>query len=76
MRLLRLLVLVSLSALAGQARAQAPPYVTILYTNDFHSALDPIGAYWLSRNPRLGGAAALAGYATSCRPSTPWTPTG
>ena len=67
MRLLRLLVLIALPALAGQARAQAPRDVTILYTNDFHSALDPIGAYWLPRNPRLGGAAALAGYVDRIR---------
>jgi 5'-nucleotidase len=34
--------------------------VTILYTNDFHSAFDPIPAYWLPGAPRLGGAAHLA----------------
>src|SRR5688500_20249939 len=34
--------------------------VTILYTNDFHSAFDPIPAYWLPGSPRLGGAAHLA----------------
>ena len=34
--------------------------VTILYTNDFHSAFDPIPAYWLAGSPRLGGAAHLA----------------
>src|SRR5581483_7406696 len=34
--------------------------VTILYTNDFHSAFDPIPAYWLAGAPRLGGAAHLA----------------
>jgi 2',3'-cyclic-nucleotide 2'-phosphodiesterase (5'-nucleotidase family) len=33
---------------------------TILYTNDFHSALDPIPAYWLPHSPKLGGAAHLA----------------
>jgi 2',3'-cyclic-nucleotide 2'-phosphodiesterase (5'-nucleotidase family) len=33
---------------------------TILYTNDFHSAFEPIPAYWLSGSPRLGGAAHLA----------------
>ena len=31
--------------------------VTILYTNDFHSAFDAIPAYWLPGSPRLGGAA-------------------
>lgn len=34
--------------------------MTILYTNDFHSAFDPIPAYWLPGEPRLGGAAQLA----------------
>ena len=34
--------------------------VTILYTNDFHSAFEPIPAYWLSGSPRLGGASHLA----------------
>lgn len=34
--------------------------ITILYTNDFHSAFDPIPAYWLRNSPRLGGAAHLA----------------
>ena len=33
--------------------------ITILYTNDFHSAFDPIPAYWLKGAPNLGGAAAL-----------------
>ena len=34
--------------------------ITILYTNDFHSAFDPIPAYWLENSPRLGGAAYLS----------------
>lgn len=34
--------------------------VTILYTNDFHSAFDPIPAYWLRGSPKLGGAAQLS----------------
>jgi 5'-nucleotidase/UDP-sugar diphosphatase len=33
--------------------------LTILYTNDFHSAFDPIPAYWLPGSPKLGGAAQL-----------------
>ncbi|HJQ22636.1 MAG TPA: bifunctional UDP-sugar hydrolase/5'-nucleotidase [Blastocatellia bacterium] len=43
--------------LRAQERARE---VTILYTNDFHSAFDPIPAYWLAGSPRLGGAAHLA----------------
>ncbi|MBI5770609.1 MAG: bifunctional metallophosphatase/5'-nucleotidase [Verrucomicrobia bacterium] len=34
--------------------------LTILYTNDFHSAFNPIPAYWLPGSPKLGGAAHLA----------------
>ena len=35
--------------------------VVILYTNDFHSAIDPIPAYWMpgDPSPHLGGAAEL-----------------
>ena len=33
--------------------------ITILHTNDFHSAFDPIPAYWLKNSPKLGGAAQL-----------------
>lgn len=47
---------------SGQPAARPTREVIILYTNDFHSALDPIAAYWLPNQPRLGGAAALAGY--------------
>lgn len=34
--------------------------ITILHTNDFHSAFDPIPAYWLEGSPKLGGAAHLS----------------
>lgn len=34
--------------------------LTLLYTNDFHSAFEPIPAYWLPGTPQLGGAAHLA----------------
>ena len=34
--------------------------LTLLYTNDFHSAFEPIPAYWLHGSPKLGGAAHLA----------------
>ncbi len=47
--------------------AQGQREVVILYTNDFHSALDPIPAYWLPGSPRLGGAAYLAGYVNRVR---------
>ncbi len=41
--------------------------LTIIYTNDFHSAFDPIPAYWLEGSPRLGGAAQLATLANQIR---------
>lgn len=70
-------LLLSLAAreglVAGQAAGGQPPTgtagreVVLLYTNDFHSALDPIAAYWLPNSPRIGGAAALAGYVNRFR---------
>ncbi len=33
---------------------------TVLFTNDFHSAFEPLPAFWLPGAPRLGGAAQLA----------------
>ena len=32
----------------------------LVYTNDFHSAFEPIPGYWLPGSPRLGGAARMA----------------
>ena len=52
---------------AIQSQGNADRQVTILYTNDFHSAMDPIPAYWLAGSPRLGGAAVLAGYVNRIR---------
>ncbi len=34
--------------------------IRLLYTNDFHSAFEPIPAYWRAGSPHLGGAAHLA----------------
>jgi 5'-nucleotidase/UDP-sugar diphosphatase len=49
------ILLLALSAFAEERD------VVILYTNDFHSAIDPIPAYWLPGEPKhLGGAAELA----------------
>ncbi len=61
-RFLALAVLVAL--VAGPSVAEEREIV-ILYTNDFHSAIDPIPAYWLDGgpngepDPHLGGAAEL-----------------
>ncbi len=55
-------------------RAETPVRdVVILYTNDFHTALQPIGAYWLPGSPRIGGAAVLAGYVNRLRAENPTT---
>lgn len=56
----------ALGAMAVRARADigrvggGAHELTILFTNDFHSAFEPIPAYWLPGSPRLGGAAHLA----------------
>jgi 5'-nucleotidase / UDP-sugar diphosphatase len=54
------LVLALLTATNASSADETAREVTILYTNDFHSAFDPIPAYWLAGSPRLGGAAHLA----------------
>ena len=55
LQLFSVLWLVSISANAQTGTKE----VTILYTNDFHSAFDPIPAYWVKGSPELGGAAQL-----------------
>ena len=49
-----------LAVARASVAAESVREVTILYTNDFHSAIDPIPAYWLPGSPRLGGAAQLS----------------
>lgn len=61
-RLLSLIIIILLLNGYGAASIKAEDpirEVTILYTNDFHSAFDPIPAYWLEGSPRLGGAAQI-----------------
>ncbi len=56
------LILLSLATILQISPATAETReVVILYTNDFHSAIDPIPAYWLDERPipHLGGAAEL-----------------
>lgn len=60
------LFLLAVLAAAAQPQDRARE-VTILYTNDFHSAFDPIPAYWLPGSPKLGGAAHLAGLVRQIR---------
>ena len=54
-----LIVQVNGTGLASPKAGEPVREVTILYTNDFHSAFDPIPAYWLKGSPKLGGAAQL-----------------
>ncbi|MEZ4414865.1 MAG: bifunctional UDP-sugar hydrolase/5'-nucleotidase [Gemmatimonadota bacterium] len=47
----------------GRGRSGLPHsarQITLLYTNDFHSAFEPVPAFWRPGAPRLGGAAHLA----------------
>jgi len=62
LRTSRWLIPLSLATLLRVSPATAETReVVILYTNDFHSAIDPIPAYWLDERPipHLGGAAEL-----------------
>ncbi len=62
-RIFSLLILLTLITGAGLGASTVEEPVrdlTILYTNDFHSAFDPIPAYWLNGSPKLGGAAQLS----------------
>ena len=56
MKRISLLLLFVTGVVAAEERE-----IVILYTNDFHSAIDPIPAYWLDTEPapHLGGAAEL-----------------
>ncbi|MFQ5740306.1 MAG: bifunctional metallophosphatase/5'-nucleotidase [Acidobacteriota bacterium] len=54
------LTLVFLWATLSAWLGAAPREVVLLYTNDFHSAVDPIPAYWMKGTPHLGGAAQLS----------------
>jgi len=58
--LLTLVALICVVGLSAGAQRSQLREVTILYTNDFHSAFDPIPAYWLKGSPKLGGAAQLS----------------
>ncbi|MEP6769331.1 MAG: bifunctional UDP-sugar hydrolase/5'-nucleotidase [Acidobacteriota bacterium] len=62
-----ILLLLAFPGRSASSLGPKPREVTILYTNDFHSAFDPIPAYWLPGSPRLGGAAHLAGLVQQIR---------
>jgi 2',3'-cyclic-nucleotide 2'-phosphodiesterase (5'-nucleotidase family) len=60
-------MLTGVVGLASRVQRSQLREVTILYTNDFHSAFDPIPAYWLKRSPKLGGAAQLSTFINQIR---------
>jgi 5'-nucleotidase / UDP-sugar diphosphatase len=45
--------------------------VTLLYTNDFHSAVEPIAATWLIDQPKIGGIRNLAAWTAMMRREYP-----
>jgi 5'-nucleotidase/UDP-sugar diphosphatase len=47
--------------------------ITLLYTNDFHSAVEPITATWLVDQPKLGGIRNLAAWIAMMRREQPNT---
>lgn len=54
-----------------QGKSSARKEITILYTNDFHAAVEPITATWLVDQPKIGGALALAGWIQMMRRNNP-----
>lgn len=57
-------------ALAPALLAQ-PRTVTILYTSDFHAAVEPVHATWLVDQPLIGGARALGSWIAMMRRENP-----
>jgi 5'-nucleotidase/UDP-sugar diphosphatase len=65
-------VVLALCALAPlRASAAAPVNVTILYSNDFHAAVEPMKATWLVDQPMIGGVRAFAGWVEMMRRNNP-----
>src|SRR5512146_2270686 len=73
LRKLRLITIVLLvSAVMPLHAAAAPPVtVTILYSSDFHAAVEPMKATWLVDQPMIGGVRAFAGWVDMVRRSEP-----
>lgn len=53
------------------SRVHGARMVTLLYTNDFHSAFEPVPAFWRPGSPRIGGAAQLASLVARERAAAP-----
>lgn len=52
-------------------RTRGARTVTLLYTNDFHSAFEPVPAFWRPGSPRVGGASRLASLVARERAAAP-----
>jgi 5'-nucleotidase/UDP-sugar diphosphatase len=72
-RRLRLITIVLLVCAAFPLRAPAAPpvTVTILYSNDFHAAVEPMKATWLVDQPMIGGVRAFAAWVDMMRRNYP-----
>lgn len=68
-----ILLIVFLSFNFSAAAAPDEKTITILYTNDFHAAVEPMTATWLIDQPSIGGAVALAGWIQMLRSTQPNT---
>ena len=72
LRLLRgLYGVLFLSCLTVLPLAAQEKTVTLLYTNDFHSAVEPITATWLIDQPKIGGIRNLAAWVAMMRREYP-----
>jgi 5'-nucleotidase / UDP-sugar diphosphatase len=73
-RLSRKRFLISLFAIGWaflQPLAAQNKKITLLYTNDFHSAVEPITATWLVDQPEIGGIRSLAAWIDMMRREQP-----
>ena len=62
----RLGLLLALTVTPASAGAQEREIV-LLHTNDFHSAIDPVVAFWMDGEPLIGGAAHIKTMVDSIR---------
>jgi 5'-nucleotidase/UDP-sugar diphosphatase len=60
---------IAIPLLAADKASTVP--VTILYSNDFHAAVDPMTATWLVDKPKIGGAENFAGWVNAMRKLEP-----
>jgi 5'-nucleotidase / UDP-sugar diphosphatase len=70
LRLIAIVLLVC-AAFPLPAPAAAPVTVTILYSNDFHAAVEPMKATWLVDQPTIGGVRAFAAWVDMMRRNYP-----